>query len=539
MEHMNNIGDGVNDENGLFCIMERGSGGGGEGAGGCGSGGGGDEVSLKKGPWTTAEDAILIDYVTKHGEGNWNAVKRNTGLNRCGKSCRLRWANHLRPNLKKGAFSPDEEKLIVELHAQFGNKWARMAALLPGRTDNEIKNYWNTRIKRRQRQGLPLYSDEHNHVNTPTTPTTPASPCVTPNGSNPHNITTKFEFFNQNQHQYQQQHHHHLPLSPTSTHHHSPLSSPLQHRQQHQQQSYSPHTFLDTSPTPLSSSSPLSFTFQRPAPLLSAPLRLKRFRSSPNFSLQVPNSMTQNCSSSLHDPSLTSHHDSSFRFPIHYNASFPQYFHTPLLESDRGVSSSSSPFSTKLELPSNQYSRLSSEQDIKTNNVEFNNDLNSLQNNSSGLMGDLLMDAQTLACEQNSKKRNYLSLNEGSDMYNGCQSYDDFPLSTLYWSSNSEQKPKEEAQDLTKFMNDDMSTMLSVMPSSTMQNQDWNNNTNIKNGSDQVSNIVQSSSGVNLADENFGLDIKPIASLFPLTNTTDHNDENNDCYTWDNLPGLC
>lgn len=92
-----------------------------------GSGGEGG-VQLKKGPWTAAEDAILTEYVRKHGEGNWNAVQRNTGLARCGKSCRLRWANHLRPNLKKGAFSPEEERLIVELHAQLGNKWARMAA---------------------------------------------------------------------------------------------------------------------------------------------------------------------------------------------------------------------------------------------------------------------------------------------------------------------------------------------------------------------------------------------------------------------------
>jgi myb proto-oncogene protein len=127
MEHMNNIDNGMSDENGLFGMMERGGDGDGEGSG---ARGGGDEVSLKKGPWTTAEDAILIDYVTKHGEGNWNAVQKNTGLNRCGKSCRLRWANHLKPNLKKGAFSPDEEKLIVELHAQFGNKWARMATLV-------------------------------------------------------------------------------------------------------------------------------------------------------------------------------------------------------------------------------------------------------------------------------------------------------------------------------------------------------------------------------------------------------------------------
>lgn len=125
-----------------------------------GGGGTARGVILKKGPWTSAEDAILIDYVKKHGEGNWNAVQKNSGLFRCGKSCRLRWANHLRPNLKKGAFTQEEEQMIVELHAKMGNKWARMAAHLPGRTDNEIKNYWNTRIKRRQRAGLPLYPPE-------------------------------------------------------------------------------------------------------------------------------------------------------------------------------------------------------------------------------------------------------------------------------------------------------------------------------------------------------------------------------------------
>ncbi|KAF7836279.1 transcription factor GAMYB-like [Senna tora] len=125
-----------------------------------GNGGSAGGVALKKGPWTSAEDAILVDYVRKHGEGNWNAVQKHSGLSRCGKSCRLRWANHLRPNLKKGAFTAEEEQLIVELHAKMGNKWARMAAHLPGRTDNEIKNYWNTRIKRRQRAGLPTYPPE-------------------------------------------------------------------------------------------------------------------------------------------------------------------------------------------------------------------------------------------------------------------------------------------------------------------------------------------------------------------------------------------
>ncbi|KAJ7981290.1 MYB-related transcription factor [Quillaja saponaria] len=115
---------------------------------------------MKKGPWTAAEDAILVEYVKRHGEGNWNAVQKNSGLARCGKSCRLRWANHLRPNLRKGSFSAEEEKIIIDLHAQLGNKWARMATQLPGRTDNEIKNYWNTRMKRRQRAGLPIYPQE-------------------------------------------------------------------------------------------------------------------------------------------------------------------------------------------------------------------------------------------------------------------------------------------------------------------------------------------------------------------------------------------
>ncbi|KAL4590316.1 hypothetical protein LXL04_003244 [Taraxacum kok-saghyz] len=113
--------------------------------------------SLKKGPWTAAEDAILMEYVNQNGEGNWNAVQKHSGLSRCGKSCRLRWTNHLRPDLKKGAFTPEEERLIIELHAKMGNKWARMAVELPGRTDNEIKNFWNTRTKRKQRAGLPIY----------------------------------------------------------------------------------------------------------------------------------------------------------------------------------------------------------------------------------------------------------------------------------------------------------------------------------------------------------------------------------------------
>ncbi|XP_062224649.1 myb-related protein Hv1-like [Phragmites australis] len=120
----------------------------------------GEDGGLKKGPWTPEEDEKLVGHVQRHGEGNWNKVRRETGLLRCGKSCRLRWANHLRPDLKRGPVSPEEEHLFLRLHALLGNKWARIVAHLPGRTDNEIKNYWNTRLKRRQRAGLPLYPPE-------------------------------------------------------------------------------------------------------------------------------------------------------------------------------------------------------------------------------------------------------------------------------------------------------------------------------------------------------------------------------------------
>jgi len=93
-----------------------------------GRGGGGD--CLKKGPWMSAEDDILIAHVKKHGEGNWSAVQKYTGLARCGKSCRLRWTNHLRPDLRKGAITAEEEHRILELHFKMGNKWAQIAALV-------------------------------------------------------------------------------------------------------------------------------------------------------------------------------------------------------------------------------------------------------------------------------------------------------------------------------------------------------------------------------------------------------------------------
>ncbi|RWW87969.1 hypothetical protein BHE74_00003166 [Ensete ventricosum] len=85
---------------------------------------------LKKGPWTSAEDEILVTYVNRFGEGNWNSIRKHTELRRCGKSCRLRWINHLMPNLKKGAFTEQEEQLVITLHSKMGNRWAQMAAFV-------------------------------------------------------------------------------------------------------------------------------------------------------------------------------------------------------------------------------------------------------------------------------------------------------------------------------------------------------------------------------------------------------------------------
>ncbi|XP_030493010.2 transcription factor MYB83 [Cannabis sativa] len=137
-------------------------------------------MKLRKGLWSPEEDEKLMRYMLRNGQGCWSDIARNAGLQRCGKSCRLRWINYLRPDLKRGAFSSHEQDLILHLHSILGNRWSQIAARLPGRTDNEIKNFWNSTLKKK----LNKLGVNNNNNTTSTTTTTTTTSSSSPNDSN-------------------------------------------------------------------------------------------------------------------------------------------------------------------------------------------------------------------------------------------------------------------------------------------------------------------------------------------------------------------
>ncbi|KAL6224119.1 hypothetical protein ACLB2K_002975 [Fragaria x ananassa] len=109
-----------------------------------------DKSKVKRGPWSPEEDATLRNYLNEHGTaGNWITLPTKAGLNRCGKSCRLRWLNYLRPDIKRGSFTEEEDNVICTLFRSIGSRWSVIASKLPGRTDNDVKNHWNTKLKKK------------------------------------------------------------------------------------------------------------------------------------------------------------------------------------------------------------------------------------------------------------------------------------------------------------------------------------------------------------------------------------------------------
>ncbi|XP_050376532.1 transcription factor MYB1-like [Argentina anserina] len=123
-----------------------------------------NKQGVNKGAWSAEEDEVLVRYIETHGQGKWRDIPMRAGLNRCGKSCRLRWLNYLRPDIKRGDFSADEEDLIFKLHKLLGNRWTLIAGRLPGRTENEIRNHWNNILSKRiLEQATQNHIEDHDH----------------------------------------------------------------------------------------------------------------------------------------------------------------------------------------------------------------------------------------------------------------------------------------------------------------------------------------------------------------------------------------
>ena len=107
------------------------------------------DPTLIKGSWTRHEDEIIIDFVKKHGSKNWTKLAKLLP-GRIGKQCRERWRNHLDPSIKHTTWTDEEDSLLLKLHEQFGNQWVKISSLIPGRTENAIKNRWNATLKKTQ-----------------------------------------------------------------------------------------------------------------------------------------------------------------------------------------------------------------------------------------------------------------------------------------------------------------------------------------------------------------------------------------------------
>ncbi|GMI85559.1 hypothetical protein HRI_002225100 [Hibiscus trionum] len=127
----------------------------------------GSSLSVRKGAWTEEEDTLLKKCIEQYGEGTWHQVPSRAGLNRCRKSCRLRWLNYLNPNIKRGAFAADEVDLIIRLHNLLGNRWSLIAGRLPGRTSNDVKNYWNNHLLKKKVNPSGTDSNPKPHPNPP------------------------------------------------------------------------------------------------------------------------------------------------------------------------------------------------------------------------------------------------------------------------------------------------------------------------------------------------------------------------------------
>ncbi|KAJ8552858.1 hypothetical protein K7X08_020251 [Anisodus acutangulus] len=116
------------------------------------------EEIIKKGAWSPEEDQKLRAYIMRYGIWNWRKMPKFVGLSRTGRSCRLRWMNYLCPDVKRGPFSVEEVETVIKMYDELGNRWSAIAAKLPGRTDNEVKNFFHTHLKKHfgMRNNVPL-----------------------------------------------------------------------------------------------------------------------------------------------------------------------------------------------------------------------------------------------------------------------------------------------------------------------------------------------------------------------------------------------